>query len=275
MRLALLALVTGCSFSGAQIAATDTVDASATGTPTPDAPDVVPTPDAPTSHLAPCATTDVTGLIACYEFEDDFAADGTIHDSSANHLDAMAHGLAVATHATADQAAAVTPGVSTYVPQIPVLDRATGFTLAMWVKPSALPSEGGVMGLLDHEDQYAMDLGKSGGSVTMRCILTGLDFYEWVDGISANTWSMFACTWDGDQVCAYRWTSASSHSSNCFSPGMPAAPTGSHGLAIGSLSDKGLPTFPLSGALDGIHIYNHALTESGLCQAVGQSGGCM
>jgi hypothetical protein len=109
----------------------------------------------------------------------------------------------------------------------------------------------------------------------MRCILTGLDFYEWVDGITANTWSMFACTWDGAQVCAYRWTSPTSHSTNCFQPDSLPVATGSHGLAIGTLSDMGMPTFPLSGELDSIHIYNHALTETGLCTAVGQTDGCM
>jgi hypothetical protein len=86
---------------------------------------------------------------------------------------------------------------------------------------------------------------------------------------------MFACTWDGDFLCAYRWSSPSNHDANCFEPGEGVAATGSNGLAIGTLSDNGLPTFPLSGDLDSIHIYNHALTEEGLCTDLGQTDGCM
>ena len=270
MRIALLAVVTGCSFSG-PLAQTG-VDAAA-GT-TPDA-TAVPEPDAPlTPTFAPCATTDTTGLVACYEFEDDFQAAGKVHDSSANHLDAMAHDL-VPANRNASKAAQVTPGTSIYAPQVPALDLATGFTIALWVNPSALPSEGSVLGLVDHEEQYAMAIGKSSGSVTARCILTGLDFYEWVDGLTANAWSMLACTWDGTNLCAYRWTSPTSHAANCFEPGQSPAATGSHGLAIGSLSSGGAPLDRLAGDLDSLHVYDRALATAGLCAAIGQPAGCM
>ena len=275
MRLALLSLVTaGCSFSGPLAVTAGDPGVDAPVGVTPDA-SVAVVPDAPQGPtFAPCAATDTTGLVACYEFEDDFTTAGKIHDSSANHLDATVHGLTTASRNTS-HAAAVMPSDATYVPQTPLLDRAAGFTLALWVNPSSLPSEGNVLGLLDHELQYAMAIGKSSGSVTARCILTGLSFYEWVDGISSNTWSMLACTWDGTNLCAYRWTSATDHTQNCFEPGESPAAVGINGLAIGSLSDTGAPSFPLKGALDSIHVYDHAVPVAGLCTAIGQPAGCL
>lgn len=272
MRLAWLALITGCSFSGPDMSPATGGDddvAPPDAAVAIDAP-TTETPDAPTTAtFAPCATTNSFGLVGCYEFEDDLTK-GSLHDSSPSMLDAQTAGLMPATRASG-QAARVMTSSATRVPQNDALERAKGFTVLMWVNPATLPGNGKVMGLVDHEQQYAMAIGRDNDDVTLRCILTGGAYYEWADDVPANKWSLAACTWDGIHLCAYRWTAAGDHATNCFEPDDGIASTGAQGLAIGSLSSSGGPTFRFDGALDSLHLYNRALSEGELCSEVGQS----
>ena len=224
--------------------------------------------------LVPCATSDTNGLVACYELEDDFATTGVVRDSSANHLDAATQGFAPTTRNNS-HAARVMPTASTFAPQVPAFDRAAGFTLALWINPGALPGDGVAQGILDHEGQYAMAIAKSPGEgVTLRCIMNGLEYYEWVDGVKTNAWSLMGCTWDGTTMCAYRWTSPTSHLSNCFEMSNVPVASGSHGLAIGSFSTVGAAHDRFTGDLDSIHVYSRGLSEADMCDAAGQPATC-
>lgn len=274
MRLAALVLVTGCSFSGPSMSPAtgggdDVAPPDAPATATPDSPASPPLDAPPVTSAVACATTNSFGLIGCYEFEDDLTK-GVLHDSSPSMLDATTTGLMATTHASS-QAARVMTSNATRVPQDARLDRADAFSVLMWVNPTTLPTSGKVMGLVDHEDQYAMAIGRDDDDVTLRCILTGGAYYEWADGVPQNKWSLAACTWDGIHLCAYRWTASGDHAMNCFEPDDGIATKGAAGLAIGSLSSSSTPSFRFDGALDSLHLYNRALSEGELCSEVGQA----
>jgi hypothetical protein len=227
--------------------------------------------------VVPCATPDSTNLVLCLEFEDRLD-DGVSSDSSPGHHDATASGLATVTRnvPTMSTAAHVGTQSTTRVAEVPALELAGGYTFGVWVNPDKLPVDGSVFGVLDHEEQYAMVIGHSpvDGSIQNRCVHTGFADYEWTDNLPTSTWSYLACTWDGHEMCAYRWTSPTDHLRYCHVPPMPPHPTGANGLAIGHLSDNGTAQFHFEGALDSLQIYSRGLTEAQVCAVIGQAPGC-
>ncbi len=259
----------GCSFHGTASTIDETpVDA------TPVTIDAAVVPDAPpAATVVPCATPDTSGLVACYEFEDG-VADGTLLDSSPNHFDAITSGLAP-TMRGSSHAAMIGASSMTYSPSTAAFDRAAGYTMSMWVNPTTLPADGEVYGLLDHELQYAMAIVTTGGVPENRCIHTGGTEFEQTSNLPTNAWSLLACTWDGNELCAVRWTSATDHERNCFQPEDLPASTGAHGLAIGHLSTSGTAHDHFDGAVDSIHVFDHALTANQLCASAGQGSGCL
>lgn len=263
MLLALAAA--GCSFHGAFAGS---ADAPPIGTA-----DGTRTVDGSPRVTVPCTTSETSGLVVCYELEDD-VTDGTLSDSSPDRHDATTSGLTPTTRQTS--AAATVGGASmTYVSQSSELDRAAGYTFALWVRPTTLPDVGAIQGVLDHELQYAMAIGNNAGTIESRCIHTGVGRYEWTEQLPASVWSMVACTWDGSQFCAYRWTSSSDHQKYCHHPTTLPASTGVQGLAIGHLSTDGTPHDQLQGDVDSIHVYDHALSADQLCTEVGEGSGCL
>jgi len=225
----------------------------------------------------PCATPDATGLVACFEMEDGFD-DGELSDSAPAHRNAKSTGLATAERPlppTMSTAAKVTPTAVTRIAQDAALDRAAGYTLAMWVQPDSLPAQGSAYGLLDHELQYAMVIGLKGSAEESRCVHTGVPDYEWTENLPTGTWSFLACTWDGAQLCAYRWTATGSHEHFCHQPTLPPAAVGAQGLAIGHLSNIGAAHSRFDGALDSVQIYDHSLGEDQLCALIGEPAGCL
>lgn len=226
--------------------------------------------------VVPCATPDATGLVACFEMED-VLTDGTLDDSAPAHRNATSTGMVAAERPVplTSLAAQVTDMAVTRMAQEAVLDRAAGYTLAMWVHPDSLPAPGKIYGLLDHELQYAMLLGRNGGSEESRCVHTGVTRFEFTDALPTGTWSFLACTWDGSELCAYRWTTTSDNQRSCHSPSELPAATGQQGLAIGHLSNNGEAHSRFDGALDSVQIYDHGLTEDQLCALIDQPAGCM
>ena len=225
----------------------------------------------------PCATPDSTGLIACFEMEDGFD-DGMLSDSSPAHRDADTMNMMTAERPlppTMSTAAQVTPTAVTRIAQDGVLDRAAGYTLAMWVHPDSLPANGSAYGLLDHELQYAMVVGMKGSTEETRCVHTGIADFELTGGLPTGTWSFVACTWDGTQQCAYRWTATGDHEHNCHQPLLPPTAAGAQGVAIGHLSNIGSAHSRFDGALDSVQIYDHGLGEDQLCALIGQPAGCI
>lgn len=262
----MLLVLAGCGF---QVAAgvEPSRDAAATGDGAPDA----PSGDGP--PRVACGTMFGSDLVACYELEDG-VADGVLLDSAPAHRDAMATGLTPTTRGSS-MAAVVTPSARVYAPDSVALDLPAGYTVAVWVRPSSNPAPGDVQGIVDHELQYAMLLGNSGAEVQARCVHTGVSRYEWTTSPPLATWSWFVCTWDGTAFCAYRWTASNNHQHYCHQPLQLPATGGSNGLAIGHLSDLGVPEFPLDGALDSVQLFQRALTEGELCAQLGLPSNCM
>lgn len=255
---------TGCGFS---VAPAGGQDARADG-----AADGVLSVDATVRPA--CTATTTTGLVACFELEDG-VDDGTLLDSSPSHLDARTAGLVPASRG-ASHAASVQPGAVTYVPQATQLDRATGYTVAMWIRPRSMPGAGAVQGIYDHELQYASVLrGDPISGLQAHCIHTGVARTEWTEHLPLATWSFIACTWSGTELCALRWTSTGSHERYCHHPTNLPVDAGAHGLALGHLSSAGVAENPLDGDLDNLWMFDHALTADELCTELGQPAGCL
>lgn len=220
-----------------------------------------------------CDTMFGSDLVACYELEDG-VSDGVLLDSAPAHRDAIATGLTATTRGTS-MAAVVTPSARAFAPDSAALDLPAAYTVAVWVRPNTHPMQGDVQGLLDHEGQYAMLVGNTGAEIQARCVHTGVSRYEWTTSPPLATWSWFVCTWDGTAFCAYRWTAMNDHQHYCHRPTVPPASGGTNGLAIGHLSDLGLPEFPLDGALDSVQVFQRALTAAELCTQLGRPANCM
>jgi hypothetical protein len=268
--LALVAVCTvACTYSPASAPSSDDP---------PDAGVIDPTPDADlTPPIPPCSAPDAAGLLVCLEFDDN-VADGTLYDSSPARLHASATGLAPTMRdvPALSPAAKVAPTAVVRIPEAAALDRDAGYTFAVWVRPDVLPAEGDVYGIIDHEQQYAMLIGHSLGSpIENRCVHTGVARYEWTENLPAATWSFLACTWNGTELCAYRWSSPTDHEGFCHVPAIAPSASGTQGLAIGHLSDGGNAHSRLDGALDSLLIFDRGLSQDQLCAVIGRGAGCL
>ncbi len=223
------------------------------------------------------ATPDPTGLVLCLEMEDG-VDDGTLFDSSPGRHHAVTSGLvpAMRTVPAMSPAAKVGPSSVMRVPEDPAFDRDAAYTVALWVRPDTLPAIGEVYGLLDREEQLAMLVGRSTtGALQNRCVHTGVTRFEWTEQLPEDAWSFLACTWDGSQFCAWRWSSTTDTERFCHLPTIPPSAAGSQGVALGHLSSSGDAHSRFDGALDSIQIYDRGMTEAQLCALVGQGAGCM
>jgi hypothetical protein len=235
----------------------------------------VDAPDEPNGIVA-CTSPDPSGLVLCLELEDG-VGDGTLIDSSPGHHDATTSGLSPVMRTIPAQSGAAQVGVDsvTRVAENPALDLAAGYTLAVWVRPDTLPAIGEPQGILDREQQFAMLLGRTGSVVQNRCVHTGVAQYEWTENLPEGAWSFLACTWDGVELCAWRWSAANNAEHFCHTPTIQPNPTGTQGLAIGHLSDTGAAHSRFIGALDSVQLYDRRLSEEQLCAFVGREAPCM
>jgi hypothetical protein len=228
--------------------------------------------------VAACNTPDASGLVVCLEFEDS-VADGELDDSSPARRNAATMGLSQIPRDGASgskMAADVGPQAMTYVAQTTALDLKSGYTLATWVRPDSVPPNGAARGVLDHEGQYAMIVSATtSGEIHNRCQHTGVAKYEYTDRLPVGMWSFMACTWDGTQLCAWRWASPTDHEHYCHTPALKPADAGAMGLAIGHLSEAGSPHARFDGALDSVQVYSRGMTEAQLCALAGQPANCM
>jgi hypothetical protein len=168
------------------------------------------------------------------------------------------------------------PSASMYVAQTGALDLANGYTLAAWVKPDTLPAAGVARGVMDHEGQYAMIVSATpSGQINNRCQHTGVAKYEFTTQLPVGVWSFMACTWDGTQLCASRWTSATDHERRCHTPMYKPAASGAKGLAVGHLSSDGVAHSRFDGALDSVQVYARGMSENQVCDLAGQGAGCL
>lgn len=267
-------LLAACSFDAAvSNLGSDGPDAAIPGD------DPLPGNEGPAS-IAPCKTPDAMGLVLCLEFEDDLA-DNLLDDSSPARRSVTSTGLTQAT-TTAMPVGGTTRVVDvgtssrTYVAQAPALDLGSAYTFALWIKPDAPPAPSTARGLLDHEGQYAVIVSaNAAGNLYNRCQHTGVARYEYTTRLPADVWQLIACTFDGVQLCAWRWASPTDHEHYCHTVSVQPATAGTHGLAIGHLSSEGAPHDPFDGALDSVQIFDRAMTEAQLCAIAGQPANCM
>ena len=231
----------------------------------------------PMPNVAPCKTKDGSGLVVCLEFEDS-VADALLDDSSPARMSVEATGVTqIPRDGTASSMALdVGSDAKTYVTQSPTIDLASGYTLAAWVKPDTLPAGGTARGVMDHEGQYAMIVSATQNNViNNRCQHTGVSKYEFTEQLPVGTWSFLACTWDGNQLCAWRWSSPTDHQRWCHVPMYKPAASGTNGLSIGHLSNGAEPIMRFDGALDSVQVYARAMSENQLCDLAGQGAGCL
>jgi hypothetical protein len=229
--------------------------------------------------IAPCKTPDATGLVVCLEFEDN-VDDGTLDDSSPARRTVASMGLAQLTSTMpiggTTNVVDVGTAARTYVAQDAALDLAGGYTLAAWVKPDSAPAANTARGVMDHEGQYAMIVSANGsGDMYNRCQHTGVAKYEYTTRLPVGVWQLMACTFDGVELCAWRWAGASDRERFCHDVSIQPAASGTNGLAVGHLSSSGAPLYRFDGALESVQVYNRAMTEAQLCALVGQPAGCM
>ena len=237
-----------------------------------------PSPDGPATTVAPCTAPDPAGLVLCLEMEDP-VTDGSLADSSTGHRDATAQNLTAATRTVPGTSPAIEIGPTTVVrvAEDPAFDRDAAYTIAMWIRPNTLPTLGTVYGLIDHEGQFAMLIGRSSvdGSLQNRCVHTGVARFEFTEQLTEDVWSFLACTWDGIDFCASRWTGDGNTERFCHKPVLTPSPTGALGVAIGHLSQAGAAHSRFDGALDSVQIYSRGMTEPQLCELIGKPAGCM
>jgi hypothetical protein len=237
-----------------------------------------PPPDGPNTSVAPCSAPDPTGLVLCLEIEDD-VADGTLLDSSPRQHDAAAQNLSAATRTipAMSPAAEIGPTTEIRIPESADFDRDAAYTIAMWIRPNTLPDLGTVYGLMDHEQQFAVLIGRSGvdGSLQNRCVHTGVARFEFTEQLPEDAWSFLACTWDGVDFCASRWSADGDTERFCHKPLLLPSTAGTQGLAIGHLSENGAPHSRFDGAIDSVQLYDRGMTADQLCTMIGKPAGCL
>ena len=259
--------LTACSFSSS-LPGEVGVDASS------DEPDG---DDTTMPNVAPCKTPDASGLVVCFEFEDS-VVDGMLDDSSTARRNATTSGMALVPRdgTASSMAADVGPQAATYVAQTSALDLGGAYTLAAWVRPDSAMPTSTARGVLDHEGQYAMITSTTAaGMIHNRCQHAGVSRYEFTERLPVGQWSFLACTWNGSQLCAYRWASPTDHEHYCHTPAFSPNAAGTAGLAVGHLSYNGSAHSRFDGALDSVQVYARGMTEEQLCALVGQPAGCM
>lgn len=234
-------------------------------------------PDTQNPSIAPCNTPDANGLVLCLEMEDD-VEDGTLVDSAPGHHDASAQNLAPAMRTVPGESPAAEIEANTVIRigEDPAFDRDSAYTIAMWIRPNVLPAQGTVYGLIDHENQFAMLIGRAtDGALQNRCVHTGRADFEYSEQLPENTWSFLACTWDGTEMCAWRWSADRDTERYCHAPTLAPQTSGAQGLAIGHLSENGAAHSRFDGAMDSVQIYDRGMTETQLCALIGKGPGCM
>jgi hypothetical protein len=259
-----VALFGGCSVSKTLSAGTE-----------PDAMDGVPPDDMETTGVAACKTPDPTGLVVCFEFEDS-VADGVLDDSSPARRDAMTSGVSQLADPSRGMAIDIQTMANTYVTGASPFDLPNAYTLTAWVKPDTAMPPSTARGVLDHEGQYAMITSATpSGAIHNRCQHTGVQRYEYTTRLPVGQWSFLACTWDGNELCAYRWASPTDRERYCHTPTFAPAAVGTRGLAVGHLSYNGQPLGRFDGALDSVQVYSRRLTSAQICALLGQDETCL
>jgi hypothetical protein len=277
MRAAVLAALAGCGFSPPASSVAASVDAPPMVVGS-DGGNVI-MPDGP-PVMAPCFAPDMSGIKLCLELDDaNLVGSGVAHDGSPGRHNATVTDGDVTTRQIPASSPAQLISTTVGAPQVTIQTdddpdfHLSQLTLMAWVSPSSTPDSTDTYGLVEKHDQWVMDLDDNGD---LECV-----FQDGANTVSpstisvpVNAWSLVACTYDGNQACAYVATgSAGGGSSQCKSLGIDLEANTEHGVMIGSRWSPTLGVFNhLYGSLDSVRIFDHALSASQLCVGGGRTG---
>ena len=140
-------------------------------------------------------------------------------------------------------------------------------TLSFAMRPSAMPSGGKRVWMIDNNTQYFATYEDNG---SVRCGI-GSQFATSQAIVPPGTWHHVACTYSpttGDKIKVY----VDGELSGCQDFSSPIPQGGKDGVAIGANYGGGTYKENYTGRLDTMHLYASALSDSEICEAVGKSG---
>ena len=265
MRIAVLWLVaTGCSFR---------LPAPAGGDPADDVtPDAAPAGDTPS--FVSCTTSDES-LTVCLELEDpaNLGRDGSgkAHDAELVSVTTMTRTL------PAPSRAAMLGGASRIaIPDAPDFNL-SAFTVAAWAMPTAAAPPGGEIGVLDLGAREAAIVLDDQNRALCYLRTTQTLWFRSGATVPLGTWSFLACTYQPPMLCSYVIHgdgAVADKSCGSTTDGAPMHTSSQVGVRIGNVADDPSGAFgvPLAGAVDGIRVYQRALTAAELCASGGATG---
>jgi predicted phage tail protein len=206
------------------------------------------------------SNTAPTGLVAAYGFDE--GAGTTTRDLSGNNNNGTLNGATWAGAATAKFGNALTfNGLNNYVsvPDSASLDLTTGMTLEAWVRPTAVVNTWRTVVMKENSSYYAygMYAGTGSGVPSGNGMIGGSDRdVRAASGISLNTWTHVAATYDGTAI-------------RIFVNGVQSAQlaaTGAIATSTAALKIGGNAIWGeyFAGQIDEVRVYNKALTAAQL-----------
>lgn len=199
----------------------------------------------------PFCDPDDEELVACYEFE----SDGS--DGSAAGNDLTLGGVSFAAGVSGE--ALVLNEESSAAVLAPTGLNVSRFTIELWVRASAIPTEGR-RGLIDKNGQYGIFLYPDG---TVR-FTAGVGVTVSSLPIASSEWTYIACTMDGLELRLYR--NGTKDDSAVVSGSTPSSSAAFH---VGEDSPDGGDQFV--GRLDGVRVWSQPRSAAEICAAAGAS----
>jgi hypothetical protein len=265
MRFAVLWLVaTGCSFRLPGPAGSEPSDDDVT-------PDAAPPGDAP---LVTCTTSD-DALTVCLELEDvgNLGVDG-----SGKHHDAEIVSVMTMTRTLPEPSRA---GMLGGASRIAIPDAAdfnlSAFTVAAWAMPTEAAPFGGEVGVLDLGAREAAIVLDDQGRLLCYVRTTQTLWFRSGATVPIGTWSFLACTYQPPMLCSYVIHGdggVADRSCGSTTDGAPMHTSSQVGVRVGNVADDPAGAFgvPLAGAVDGVRVYQRALSAAELCASGGATG---
>ncbi len=224
-------------------------------------PDLLPPRDLrppPDLAIAFCAAP---GVIACYEFEDG-ATSTVAHDGTPHHDDLTLTNAVVSAPGYSGSALQTNNTSLAHCAHSTTFDVAQ-LTIEMWIKPSALPSGGARMGLLDEDGQWGLFIYSPG---VLTCSLAAQALSSGANQIVTDQWQHVACTYDKQWMRLYYngVQIAMLANTNALATNQP------NGLSVGANSPSG---DAFDGKIDQVRVFNEARSAAELCED-GAGPGC-
>jgi hypothetical protein len=233
------------------------------------------------SGAAPCYAPDTTGIVLCLELDDAdlTGSNGVARDGSPGRHDATVTDSNATTRSVPASSQAETISTTLSAPQATIQTPNSGdfdlqqLTLTAWVEPTATPDNDNTYGIIEKSDQYLLAIDDDGN---LLCEVQGTQDVgvSTGDSVPLSTWSLVACTYDGNNVCTLVLPNGSGDSAelHCESGPDPATLVtgGSNGPVIGGRYE-GIVYNRLYGSLDSARIFNRVLSQHDICVSGGRT----